>query len=395
MTAFPAGEGGPQRSPLPESEHDDEEDKAGREERANAGTTVTIGMTENKEMKKVSIARSLLLTLLTGAFALGIFIGAGMGLFTPFSTSKSEDAPERGEGTFKFIRASMEVKDAKGQPVSKELKPFQYTVNALIEGKLKQEEAAAVSVYFRDLNNGNWFGINEHDKFSRKSLLKIPVMIAYFKWAETNPLVLRKTFAYTNTNQGAGEGHDGPVKKLESGQSYTVNDLIYRMIAYDDAAAYALLSAHLSAARLEKIFKDLSVEYDPNKQEDSLSLNAFAAFYRVLFNASYLSEEMSEKALRYLSKSSFRNGMSSGLPPNIDIASKHGERTVPIMADGEEKELTQVHEFGIIYHPNRPFLLGIMARGDNYDQLVTTIRDITRLVYEEVDRQSQLATNSP
>ncbi len=349
---------------------------------------VHIGMTEKKERKMVSIARPLLLTLITGSFALGIFIGAGMGLFTPLSTVKGERASEGREETFAFIRESKDTKEAQGLPASSELKPFQYKVNTLIADTLKQGDAVAVSVYFRDLNNGNWFGINEHEKFSPKNLLKIPLMIAYFKWAETNPLVLRKTLTYTRTNEEDGEGHDGPVKKPESGQTATVNDLIYRMIAHDDAAAYAILYANLPAGRLEKIFRDLYVEYDPHKQEDALSLNSFAAFYRVLFNASYLSEEMSEKALRYLSKSSFREGMASGIPPNISIASKYGERIIPATSSDEETELIQVHEFGIIYHPNRPFLLGVMARGNSDEQLKKVIRDITRLVYEEVDRQS-------
>jgi beta-lactamase class A len=351
-------------------------------------------MTEKKEIKKMSITRSLLMVLLAASLAIGIFIGAGMRMFSPFSTVKNDAAPEgRREGTFRYIRESLDAKDAPGQTVSKELKPFQYKVNALIEGTLKQGMVTAVAVYFRDLNNGNWFGINEHDKFSPRSLLKIPLMIAYFKWAETNPLVLRKTLTSVKANAGTEEVNNGPATNLEPRQAYTVNDLIYRMIVHDDAAAYSLLYANLPAGRLDKIFKDLYVEYDPHRQEDSLSLNAFAAFYRVLFNASYLSEEMSEKALRYLSKSTFRDGMSSGIPPNIDIASKHGERTISIKEDGEEKELTQLHEFGIIYHPNRPFILGIMVRGDDFDNLVKAIREITHLVYEEVDLQSQPATN--
>jgi beta-lactamase class A len=351
-------------------------------------------MTGKKEIKRMSINRSLLMVLLAASFAIGIFIGAGMRMFSPFSTVKNDVAPEgRSEGTFRYIRESLDAKDAPGQTVSKELKPFQYKVNALIEGTLKQGMVTTVAVYFRDLNNGNWFGINEHDKFSPRSLLKIPLMIAYFKWAETNPLVLRKTLTSVNANSGAEKVNNGPAMNLEPRQTYTVNDLIYRMIVHDDAAAYSLLYANLPAGRLDKIFKDLYVEYDPHKQEDSLSLNAFAAFYRVLFNASYLSEEMSEKALRYLSKSTFRDGMSSGIPPNIDIASKHGERTIWIKEDGEEKELTQIHEFGIIYHPNRPFILGIMVRGDDFDNLVKAIREITHLVYEEVDQQSQPTAN--
>jgi beta-lactamase class A len=339
------------------------------------------------EVNKEPIKQPLLLSLLAATFALGVFVGAGMIVLTS-PTGKGESVPESADESFRFIRASVESNSAGKKRTTRELKPFQYKVNALIENRMINNDAAAVSVYFRDLNNGNWFGIREHDKFSPKSLLKVPVMIAYFKWAESNPLVLRKNLTSTGKGQKTVQRQDNQIKELEPGKAYSVNDLIFRMIAHDDSDAYALLYANLPSGRLEKIFNDLYVEYDPLKQEDTLSLNAFAAFFRVLYNSSYLSEEMSEKALRYLSKSSFRTGMVAGIPSNVDIVSKHGERKVTVATDGEEKELPQLHEFGVIYHPNRPFLLGIMVRGKDFDQLTKTLRDITHLVYEEVDKQS-------
>jgi beta-lactamase class A len=345
-----------------------------------------------EEKKKVRISRSLLLTLVFGAFALGAFIGAGtLGLFSPLQADKGEGVAANREGEFKFIRASLEsIKPEARNAVNRELKPFRYKVNALIQEKLKKGEAATVSFYFRDLVNGNRFGIGENEKFSPKTLLKLPLMIAYFRWAETNPLVLRKTLTYSGGVQPPDEQHIKPLTQLEPGKHYAVNDLIYRMIAYDDSAAYSLLLANLPQGRLDKIFKDLNVEYDPHKDkdEDFLSLSSFGGLYRILFNASYLNEEMSEKALRYLSRSTFRDGMASGIPQGIEIACKHGERTIDVTVNGEKEEEYQLHEFGIIYHPNRPFLVGIVARGDDFNSLMKIIRDITRLVYEEVDQQS-------
>jgi beta-lactamase class A len=346
-------------------------------------------MMERDKEKIVSIKRPFLLTLVAASFALGVFVGAGMGVVSSPTVGRGEAVPEQTDATFRFIRASVESNSTGKFRTTKELKPFKYKVNAFIEKTLKSGDTATVSVYFRDLNNGNWFGIREHDKFAPKSLLKVPLMIAYFKWAESNPLVLRKTLTMTVNGQEVVPIQNDHVIKLESGKAYTVNDLVFRMIAHDDADAYALLYANLPPNRLEKIFNDLYVEYDPNKREDSISLNAFAAFFRVLYNASFLNEDMSEKALRYLSKSSFRSGMVAGIPPNVDIASKHGERIfTEFTAEGDSKELYQIHEFGIIYHPNRPFLLGIMVQGGDVGKLTNIVRDITRLVYEEVDMQS-------
>jgi beta-lactamase class A len=341
-----------------------------------------------KDDKTVSIKRHLLQTLLAATFALGVFVGAGMSLFNPPTSNRSDTVPEHAEGTFRFIRASVKSNSNGKNSMTKELKPFQYKVNALIENMLKNGDAATVSLYFRDLNNGNWFGIREHEKFSPKGLLKVPLMIAYFKRAESSPLVLRKNLTYRGQANGMEHDQDIRVTELDLNKSYTVNDLIFRMIAHDDSAAYSLLYANLPPGRLDKIFKDLYAEYNPQKQEDFLSLSAFAAFYRVLYNASYLSEDSSEKALRFLSKSSFRSGMAAGVPANIEIACKQGKRTISASTEGEQQEFQQLHEFGIIYHPSRPFLLGVMARGNDVDRLERVIRDITSLVYEEVDQQS-------
>src|ERR1700690_3860775 len=243
------------------------------------------------EGKIASIKRSLLLTLLSAAFALGVFAGAGIGVFIPPGANKGEAVPEVTDETFRFIRASATSNSLGKNSKTKELKPFQYKVNALIENTLKSGDVSAVSVYFRDLNNGNWFGIREHDKFSPKSLLKVPLMIAYFKWAESNPLVLRKTLISTGKGQETGLRRDDQVKNLETGKAYSVNDLIFKMIAHDDAEAYGLLYANLPSSRLEKIFNDLYVEYDPHKQEDTLSLNPLPPSSRVFSTPPYPREK--------------------------------------------------------------------------------------------------------
>jgi hypothetical protein len=157
------------------------------------------------------------------------------------------------------------------------------------------------------------------------------------------------------------------------------------MVAQNDDDAFALLAAKLPPPRLQRIYKDLLVNYAPERKDFDVTLSASSAFFRVLFNASYLSEEMSEKALRFLARSSFRNGMAAGVPADLDVASTMSARSVP---DGSGGETVQVQEVGIIYHPRRPFLLGIIVRGAEYDELADVIRDITELIFHEVDRQS-------
>ncbi len=344
-------------------------------------------MEQQQGTRKISLTRSVVLILLAGTFAVGIFVGRSTWLFGTGQDEKADSGgPTALSEEFRFIRQSLQpdVQDARK---IRELKPFRYKVNALIDEKVEEGEATSVAVYFRDLDNGNWFGIRDQETFSPESQVKIPLMIAYFKWAETNPLVLRKKLIAASSPGLNEPRFIRPPRTLQQGRSYTVNDLIFRMVAYGDNDAYALLNANIPAKHQQKIYRDLYVNYDPGKEDDVLSLSAYASFFRVLFNASYLSEEMSEKALRYLSRSSFRSGIAAGLPADIDVATKAGERTIETSDDGPD--VVQLHEFGIIYHPGRPFLLGITVRGTDYDDLAGVIRDITKLIYTEVDHQSK------
>jgi len=344
-------------------------------------------MYDVKKASNITINRSILWVLIAGAFALGIFVGRGAWLFSDGVADKAVGEHRRAIEEFAYIRPSITEGGTETRKI-RELKPFRYKVDALIQEKIDNDDVLSVSVYFRDLDNGNWFGIREDEKFSPESQLKLPILIAYFKWSETNPLVLRKKILFRGIGVPPAPRYLRSPKPLEAGSEYAVNDLLFRMTAYGDNDAYALLLANLPHVYLQKVAKDLYVNYDPQVTGDSLTLSAYASYFRVLFNASYLNEEMSEKALRYLTRSVFRDGMASGIPPDINIASKSGERVLKNLdIEGVPVEVLQLHEFGIIYHPERPFLLGVTARGSDFRKLSRVIRDITSLVSSEVDQQ--------
>jgi len=173
------------------------------------------------------------------------------------------------------------------------------------------------------------------------------------------------------------------------GKAYTVDELLYRMIAYSDNNADFLLFHRLPEDRLLAVYKDLNVDYDPGNKADNMSVSSYASFFRVLFNASYLNNDMSEKALKILSFPEFNGGLIAAIPPDVKVASKFGERVFV----KQNAEIIQLHNVGVIYYPGRPFLLGVMTRGTNFGTQADVIRDITRLVYNEVDHQIREKNN--
>ncbi len=264
--------------------------------------------------------------------------------------------------------------------LSKALIPFQEAISALIDQKIQKGDLSFGAVYFRDLNNGPWFGINEKEKFIPASLMKVPVMIAAFKKAESDQEFLNKTVVYQGPLNNTPYPYFKPKEEIVPGNSYTIEDLIRRMIIYSDNNARDLVVMNMGGGKeLDDVFKLIGSDFTTNNF--LVIVRDYSSFFRVLFNSSYLSREMSEKALQLLVDTKFDPGLVKGLPPGVKIADKVGEK----MASGDSEK--QLHNCGIIYYPKRPYILCVMTRGDNFDKLADSIADISRAVYQEVDKQ--------
>ncbi len=311
-------------------------------------------------------------------------LGFGAGWFCGIAWFKNEAAVPVREARlagYNFTNPLLECEPAKDSPV-RELLPFQYKIAALIEDKKKANWVTHVSVYFREMNNGLSFGIYGQEKFTPASLVKVPLMIAYLKWAETNPGLLSQKIVFNMADATAPQTYK-PAMVLQQGKSYTLDELLYRAIVYSDNNAYFLLYASVDPNILHSVYTDLGLEVPQvRNRDDYMTVAEYASFFRILYNASYLNKGLSEKALQYLSEVDFKQGLVAGVPPGTVVAHKFGEKLT-----GSTGEIKQLHDCGIVYYPAHPYLLCIMTRGTSFEYLDDSIREISSLVYREVDAQ--------
>ncbi len=285
-------------------------------------------------------------------------------------------------GGYEFINPLLECEPAR-DPIGKELAPFQYKVQELIDDVKKRDWATHVSVYFREMNNGLAFSIEGQEKFTPASLLKVPLLIAYLKGSESNPSLLKATVKFDGLPDMNAAQTIKPALPMERGKAYSVEDLLFRAIAYSDNNAYFLLYANMNSTILHRVYSDLGLEVPKvRNREDYMSVVEYASFFRMLYNASYLNKETSEKALAILSEVDFKQGLVAGVAPGTVVAHKFGEKMY-----GPSGEVKQMHDCGIVYYPRHPYLLCVMSRGRSFEYLDDTIREISSLVYSEVDRQ--------
>jgi beta-lactamase class A len=339
-------------------------------------------------MKKILLVARMAIRLrplwTIGVFSVVAFALGGMTLnyidARNYKNFSLQNLPERQtSGEYKFTSPLLDC-NSFGGPFALRADSMKQKAEDIINQELGSKFLDHVSVYFRDLSNGPTMGIDEEEEFTPASLLKVPLLIAYFKKAETDPAILKEKITFTTPAGDAVNQNIKPSKQLKEGNEYEAEELIERMIINSDNESANLLLENIDQDFLNKTYTDLGIEIPGTSgSENFMTVKQYASFFRILYNASYLNRGMSEKALSLLSQSEYSNGLKVGIPGDVQIAHKFGERVLG--------SSFQLHDCGIIYKGSTPYILCLMSRGQDFSELERIIQSISRMVYQEVDKK--------
>lgn len=287
---------------------------------------------------------------------------------------------EERQGQTKFINPLLEC-DTSSSLYNQELMSFEDDLQSLASSEINKGLVKSIGIYFRDLNNGPWFGVNSQEDYMPASLLKVPLMMSYYKISESDSSVLEQKLKFDSPEDLNTQFYK-PKNLIKPGETDTVDSLIKLMILYSDNNSTKLLFDNIDTNKLTSIYTDLKVNVaDVSSSNNFVSAKDYGAFFRVLYNASYLNREMSSKALELLSQTDFANGLRLGVPKDIVIAHKFGE------VDSEAE--IQLHDCGIIYYPKRPYLLCVMTKGNDAIKLAKVIKDVSKATYDEIQTKTK------
>ncbi len=291
------------------------------------------------------------------------------------ATDSIEKNREYRLGGYKFINPLLDCENYHQSNILSSIELEKKAKN-FIEKSISSGRASHISFYFRDLTNGPWVGIGEKDDYSPASLLKVPVMIAAFKKSESEPGFLNKEIKYDKDIDDGMRPNIGD-STIKIGNSYSVEKLIYYMVVHSDNNARYLLFQNIDPIFINKVFSDIGIDMSKfNDTSNFMSVKTYSSFFRILYNATYLNKDNSEKALQILTNSTFRKGLAALLPSTVQIAHKFGERGYL------NSDKMQLHDCGIVYKGNSPYLICIMTEGTNTKELENIIAEISLIVYQ-------------
>ena len=149
------------------------------------------------------------------------------------------------KGSYQFINPLLECDSSLGEKNIK-LRNMEYLIKTYIDQVVRSGKVDTVAVYFRDLNNGPWMGINEDDEFAGASLLKLPLAMAVYKKSESNIGLLGTMVAYKEDKNSNNTQTFDLDMKLKLGKKYTLEELIERMLVNSDNEAKLLVEKFIT-----------------------------------------------------------------------------------------------------------------------------------------------------
>jgi len=233
-----------------------------------------------------------------------------------------------------------------------------------------------MSVFVKNLNTGEWMYINPEASYHPASLIKVPILLTYLRLADSHPEILNYPVNF-NKDQTVYPQVKYQYENIKMGGKYSVKELLSSMIINSDNHATVLLENLMDKNSFKKTFSDLGLpELNFSDTAYRMSAKEYSNVLNVIYNASFVNQASSEFADSILTECKFKDGIVRMLPSDVKVAHKFGE-----WGNGVEREL---HDAAIVYTKNGSYIITVMTKGYDWDQLSLIIGNVSKMVYDHM-----------
>ncbi len=232
-----------------------------------------------------------------------------------------------------------------------------------------------IGVYFEFLNTGANISINQDERFWPASLSKIPTIFAVIKKIEDGEWKLGNELVLFTQDQ---DERFGDLYKKTPGTRFTIEELIKETLINSDNTTHNILVRNLSSTDYTDVISALGMENLFDKNYD-ITAKEYSRIFRALYTASYLNRENSQKILKWLSQTNpnFNEFLGAGVPLEVLFSHKIGEQSREVV----------FLDSGIVYVPNRPYLITVMVQikdGNGDAEAKEIMKELSKAAYTYV-----------
>lgn len=229
-----------------------------------------------------------------------------------------------------------------------------------------------VAIVIKDLDLNWQIESNKEMPVPSASLVKIPIMMAYFYAAEEGKLKLSDSIELKQSDKTEGSGI---LKNACPGSACRIEDLMRLMITQSDNTAANILIDRLGLDGLNRYFEKFGLKHTNLSRkmmdfrlrkegvENYTTAGDMACVLEELYRGKFVNKDISRKCLELLSEQKINDRIPKKLPRDIIIAHKTG------------LENGVCHDVGIVYTPKGDFMICVLTKHE-----YTTARPTKRLI---------------
>lgn len=228
-----------------------------------------------------------------------------------------------------------------------------------------------IGVYFEYLPSGSSIGANDNLEVALASLIKTPLVMGVYRQIEQGKVKKDDTLTIKKEEL---DPKFGDLWKKGAGTRLTVEEAInYTLIKSDNTAANTLASI-VPTTTIDNVFDSLDISTNKEGEITVISPKSYSSIFRSLYLSSYLKRDSSNEILNILTRTDFHDMITAGIPDTVKVSHKVG------IFNSATNTHRGYSDCGIIYIPQRPYLLCIMAKTDK-EQTKKHMQHLSKMVY--------------
>jgi hypothetical protein len=255
-------------------------------------------------------------------------------------------------------------------PLRKFISPNDYITNIqdlrLYLSDLGDKYPDNISIYYENINSGSNISVHKDLHLFPASLSKLVQAILIAEKVEKGVLSWDTELKALPEDLSDGSGD---LYKTIGSNSMTVAKLMKELLVNSDNTAQNIFKHYIEIPDYINFQNETGLQ-DLYNDQGLISAKEYTRILRVLYTSSYLKPESSQKILDCMSKATFRDYLSQGIPDGVIFAHKYGENV----------EQSIFSDSGIVYIPNKPYMITVIIKGK--DSTIETRNWATQLMKE-------------
>lgn len=230
-------------------------------------------------------------------------------------------------------------------------------------------QGATYGIYFRDLESGASFGINEREPITAASTVKVPVVLYL------NHLVVEGRANWNDrvVYNSATDYQDGAgilQFSARDGDSYSLRTLANLAITISDNVAYRMLVRHLGKDNIAAFMRDLGGEMVFPGGQNITCAKDMAAYVQGVLDFARTHPDQGSRLLDDMANPIYHVGLPGKLPQGPTVAHKEGD------------VWGVANDIGVVFS-SRPYILVVLSKNiPDIDQGFARIAEVSKIVYD-------------